>query len=323
MTTPDRDRLIRVIRKFKTKKVLVLGDLMLDRYIWGVVSRISPEAPVPVVEVQKDSLCLGGAGNVAQNLHGLGATPLLTGVVGNDPEGRWIRDNAASNKGIFVDRSRPTTVKTRIIAHHQQVVRVDLEKKGTLPAGMEEKILDHLRLEEYDGLLISDYNKGIVNPSLMAKTLSLAEERRIPVFVDPKVPHFRLFSPVTLIAPNHLEAEKIVGHDCRTEAEVEKAGAEILSLISSRFLIIKRGEEGMAVFEQGRKPIHIPTVAREVFDVTGAGDTVIAAAGLALLCGATIREAALIANAAAGIVVGKIGTATATPRELLSALAAN
>ncbi|HUU38064.1 MAG TPA: D-glycero-beta-D-manno-heptose-7-phosphate kinase [Candidatus Desulfaltia sp.] len=323
MTTPDRDRFVRVIRKFKTKKVLVLGDLMLDRYIWGAVSRISPEAPVPVVEVQKDSLCLGGAGNVAQNLHSLGATPLLTGVVGNDPEGRWIRDNAAGSQGIFVDRSRPTTVKTRIIAHHQQVVRVDLEKKGTLSAGMEKKILDHLRLEEYDGLLISDYNKGIVNPSLMAKTLSLAEERRIPVFVDPKVPHFLLFSPVTLITPNHFEAEKIVGHDCRTEAEVEKAGAEILSLISSRYLIIKRGEEGMAVFEQDRKPIHIPTVAREVFDVTGAGDTVIGAAGLALLCGATIREAALIANAAAGIVVGKIGTATATPRELLSALAAD
>jgi rfaE bifunctional protein kinase chain/domain len=318
MTTPDYNRLIRLIRKFKTQKVLVLGDLMLDRYIWGAVSRISPEAPVPVVEVQKDSLCLGGAGNVAQNLHSLGARPLLTGVVGDDPEGRWIRDNAARNKGIFVDRSRPTTVKTRIIAHHQQVVRVDLEKKGALPAGMQEKIMNHLRLEMYDGLLISDYNKGIVNPSLMAKTLSLAEKRRIPVFVDPKVPHFRLFSPVTLIAPNHFEAEKIVGHDCRTDAEVEKAGAEILSLISSRYLIIKRGEQGLAVFERSHKPIHIPTVAQEVFDVTGAGDTVIAAAGLALLCGATIREAALIANAAAGIVVGKIGTATTSPKELMA-----
>jgi rfaE bifunctional protein kinase chain/domain len=321
MTTPDRDRLVRLIRKFKTKKVFVLGDLMLDRYIWGAVSRISPEAPVPVVEVQKDSLCLGGAGNVAQNLDSLGATALLTGVVGNDAEGRWIRENAAGNSGIFVDRSRPTTVKTRIIAHHQQVVRVDLEKKGALPARMEEKIMDHLRLEEFDGLLISDYSKGIVNPSLMAKSLSLAEKRGIPVFVDPKVPHFRLFSPVTLITPNHFEAEKIVGHDCRTDAEVEKAGAEILSLISSRYLIIKRGEQGMAVFEQNQKPIHIPTLAREVFDVTGAGDTVIAAACLALLGGASIREAALIANAAAGIVVGKIGTATAAPRELIAALA--
>ncbi len=315
------DRIVRVVQKFKTKKVLVLGDLMLDRYIWGAVSRISPEAPVPVVEVQKDSLCLGGAGNVAQNLQSLGATPLLIGVVGSDPEGRWIRDKAPGSRGIFVDRSRPTTVKTRIIAHHQQVVRVDLEKKGTLSAGMEEKIVNLLRLQEYDGLLISDYNKGLVYPSLMAKTLSLAEERRIPVFVDPKVSHFRLFSPVTLITPNHFEAEKIVGHDCRTDGEIEKAGGEILSLVSSRYLIIKRGEQGMTVLERGRKPIHMPTVAREVFDVTGAGDTVIAAASLALLCGATIREAARIANAAAGIVVAKIGTATATPRELLSALA--
>ncbi len=321
MTAHDRTRLVRVIRKFKAKRVLVLGDLMLDRYIWGAVSRISPEAPVPVVEVQKDSLCLGGAGNVAQNLHSLGATALLTGVVGNDPEGRWIRDNAAASQGIFIDRSRPTTVKTRIIAHHQQVVRVDLEKKGILTAGVEKSILDYLRLEKFDGLLVSDYNKGIVNPSLMAKALDRAKERRIPVFVDPKITHFRLFSPVTLIAPNHFEAEKIVGHPCHTDTEVEKAGAEILSLVSTRYLIIKRGEQGMAVFEQGQKAIHIPTVAREVFDVTGAGDTVIAAASLALLCGATIREAALIANAAAGIVVGKIGTATVTPRELVAALA--
>ena len=321
LTARERNRLVRIVQEFKSKKALVLGDLMLDRYIWGAVSRISPEAPVPVVEVHKDSLCLGGAGNVAQNLHSLGATALLVGVVGSDPEGRWIRDNASTKRGIFIDRSRPTTVKTRIIAHHQQVVRVDLEKKGTLPAALEKNILRYVRLEKYDGLLISDYNKGIVNPHLMAKALELAGSRRIPVFADPKVPHFRLFSPVTLIAPNHFEAEKIVGHDCRADDEVEKAGEEILSLISSRYLIIKRGEQGMAVFEQGRKPIHIPTVAREVFDVTGAGDTVIAAASLALLCGATIREAALIANAAAGIVVGKIGTATATPRELIAALA--
>ncbi len=320
LTPRERNRLVRIVQKFKTRKVLVLGDLMLDRYIWGAVSRISPEAPVPVVEVQKDSLCLGGAGNVAQNLHSLGALALLTGIVGNDPEGRWIRDNAAESRGIFVDRSRPTTVKTRIIAHHQQVVRVDLEKKGTLSDVVEKNILGFLRGEEYDGLLISDYDKGIVNPPLMAKALDLAGSRRLPVFVDPKVPHFRLFSPVTLIAPNHFEAEKIVGHGCHSDADVELAGKEILSLVSSRYLIIKRGEQGMAVFERGRRPIHIPTVAREVFDVTGAGDTVIAAASLALLCGATIREAALIANAAAGIVVGKIGTATATPRELTAAL---
>jgi D-glycero-beta-D-manno-heptose-7-phosphate kinase len=323
LKTPDLspEKTARVIGRFKTKRVLVLGDLMLDRYIWGAVSRISPEAPVPVVEVKKDSLCLGGAGNVAQNLRSLGAEPILVGVVGDDPEGRWVRDNAVESRGVFFDKSRPTTVKTRIIAHHQQVVRVDLEQKGVLSARLEKKILGFIRQEKYDGLLISDYNKGIVTASLMAGALPLAKEKGISVFADPKVSHFRLYSAVTLITPNHFEAEKIVGHGCRTDAEVEQAGAEILSLISCRYLIIKRGEQGMTVFEQKKRPLHIPTVAREVFDVTGAGDTVIAAATLALLSGATIGEAARIANAAAGIVVGKIGTATVTPPELLAALA--
>jgi D-beta-D-heptose 7-phosphate kinase/D-beta-D-heptose 1-phosphate adenosyltransferase len=320
-TEPNPEKLARVIREFKKQSVLVLGDLMLDRYIWGDVSRISPEAPVPVVEVRKDSLCLGGAGNVAQNLRSLGATALLTGIVGDDLEGRWIKDSSGEKRGIFVDKSRPTTVKTRIIAHHQQVVRVDLEKKGALPARLEEKILDFLRTESCDGLIISDYSKGIVNPSLMGKALPLAQERRLPVFVDPKVGNFPLYSPVTLITPNHFEAEKIVGHECQTDAQVEKAGAEIFSLVSSRYLIVKRGEQGMTVFERGQRPVHIPTVAREVFDVTGAGDTVIAVATLALLSGAPITEAAMIANAAAGIVVGKIGTASVTPEELIAALA--
>lgn len=318
--TPDYKRLVQIIHKFKKRKVLVLGDLMLDRYIWGNVSRISPEAPVPVVEVKADSLCLGGAGNVAQNLLSLEAFPLLVGIVGDDKEGRWIKNNVPDNRGIFIDKSRPTTVKTRIIAHHQQVVRVDLEKKGAVTPALEKKILNFIRSQKYEGILISDYNKGIVNPSLVSQALLFAKEHHIPVFVDPKVEHFALFSPVTLVAPNHFEAEKIVHYECRTDAQVEKAGFEILSLISSRYLIIKRGEQGMTVFEKGKSPIHIPTVAREVFDVTGAGDTVIAAAALSLLAGASIAEAASLSNAAASIVVGKIGTASVSPKELLAAL---
>jgi len=317
---PDRKRLARIISNFGRKRILVLGDLMLDRYIWGDVSRISPEAPIPVVEVREDSLCLGGAGNVARNILSLGGAALLAGIVGKDKEGQWVRDHIPGKKGIFADGTRPTTVKTRIIARHQQVVRVDLEKKGALTPGLEKKILGFLGREKYDGLLISDYNKGIVNPSLIGKALALAAESRTPVFVDPKVEHFRLFSPVTLVTPNHFEAEKIVRHDCRTDAQVEAAGIEILAQISTRYLIIKRGEHGMAVFGGRNKPVLIPTVAREVFDVTGAGDTVIAAASLALLAGASIEEAAVIANAAAGIVVGKIGTAAVTAKEILSAL---
>jgi len=316
----DHARLQRIVRKFKGRKVVVLGDIMLDKYLWGSVSRISPEAPVPVVEVKRDSLCLGGAGNVCRNLESLSAVPVLVGVVGKDAEGRWIRRNAPDGRGIIPDPRRPTTVKTRIIAHHQQVVRVDLEKKKAVPAEMEERLLDLVRKEECGGIVLSDYSKGMLTAGLVGGVLAHAEANGIMVFVDPKVENIDLFSPVTLITPNHVEAEKIVGHECRTNAQVERAGKEILSLVRSRYLILKRGEQGLSVFEAGRKPVHIPTIAQEVFDVTGAGDTVIAAAALALMAGATILEAACLSNAAAGIVVGKIGTAAVTPEELIAAL---
>jgi len=316
----DNHRAKSLVQRFKGRKIIVLGDLMLDKYIWGSVSRISPEAPVPVVEVHKDTSCLGGAGNVCQNLRTLGAQPLLVGVVGNDEHGHWIRDNVPDCRGIFVDADRPTTVKTRIIAHHQQVVRVDQERKSPISAESQDQIISLLAGEKCQGLLLSDYNKGVLTESLMARVLAFTKTKKIPVFVDPKVENFALFSPVTLLTPNHFEAEKIVQHECRTHLQVEKAGDEILSRIESQYLILKRGEQGMTVFERGQKPFHIPTTAKEVFDVTGAGDTVIAAASLALLAGASIREAAILANAAAGIVVGKIGTATLTPAELLAAL---
>lgn len=314
------ERARKLVAEFKNKKVLVLGDLMLDKYIWGHVSRISPEAPVPVVEVHKDTSCLGGAGNVCQNLQSLGGRPLLVGVVGDDEYGLWIKSNLRDSSGILVDRARPTTVKTRIIAHHQQVVRVDQEKKSAVSTEVEDQIFTFLSRQQYEGLLLSDYNKGVLTGSLMSRVLPMAKKRGIPVFVDPKVENFSLFPSVTLITPNHFEAEKIVRHECRTDPEVEKAGYEIMSKAACRYLILKRGEQGMAVFEQGQKPLHIPTIAKEVFDVTGAGDTVIAAASLALLAGASIFEAASMANIAAGIVVGKIGTATTTPAELLAAL---
>lgn len=316
----DPARLQRIVRKFKGRKVVVLGDIMLDKYLWGSVSRISPEAPVPIVEVKRDSLCLGGAGNVCRNLESLGAAPVLVGVVGKDAEGRWIRRNVPDGRGIILDPRRPTTVKTRIIAHHQQVVRVDLEKKKAVPAEMEERVLDLVRKEECGGIVLSDYSKGILTAGLVGGVLAHAQANGIMVFVDPKVENIGLFSPVTLITPNHVEAEKIVGHECRTDAQIERAGEEILSLVRSRYLILKRGEQGLSVFGAGRKPVHIPTVAHEVFDVTGAGDTVIAAAALALMAGATILEAACLSNAAAGIVVGKIGTAAVTPEELIAAL---
>lgn len=320
MKAEELKKIAKIISRFEDRRIVVLGDLMLDRYIWGRVSRISPEAPVPVVEVSQSTSSLGGAGNVAHNLLNLGAYPLLVGVVGEDEEGRWIRGLMAENRGIFTDAKRPTTVKTRIIAHHQQVVRVDQEKRRPVSPAVETAIADFIKSRDFDGLIVSDYNKGIVTRTLMAKVLAFARSRRIPVFVDPKVENIRLFSPATLLAPNHLEVERIVHLPCRTDAEAEQAGRRLMEQVSCRYLIIKRGEQGMSAFERGRKTVHLPTIAREVFDVTGAGDTVLAVSALALLAGASIREAAVLANTAGGIVVGKIGTATVSSAELRQGL---
>jgi D-glycero-beta-D-manno-heptose-7-phosphate kinase len=318
--TLDSGKARRIVRKFAGRRVIVLGDIMLDRYIWGDVSRISPEAPVPVVEVRESTSCLGGAGNVARNLESLGLAPLLVGVVGDDEEGVWIKRHLRESRGVAVDPGRPTTVKMRIIAHQQQVVRVDQEKKKPVSAAAAAKIVRFLERADAAGIVISDYNKGIVTPALMESVLALAAAKKLPVFVDPKVENFRLYSPVTFISPNHHEAARIVHHPCHSNAEVERAGREILDMVASRYLILKRGEQGMSIFEKGVPPSHIPTTAREVFDVTGAGDTVIAAAAAALLAGASIGEAAILANAAAGVVVGKIGTAVCSPKELAEAV---
>jgi len=320
MTNVDIKRLTDIILNFSNKRVLVLGDLMLDKYLWGNVGRISPEAPVPVVEVHRDTSCLGGAGNVCHNLESLGAFPIPVGVVGDDQAGDWIKKSVSDSSGIFVDKKKPTTVKTRIIAHHQQVVRVDQEEKKSISREMEEKIFSFIQEDNFEGILISDYNKGLLTKSLMQKLLPYAQKKEISVFVDPKVDNFFSFSPVTLINPNHTEAEQIVHFACDSDAQVEKAGEKILSRIEAKYLILKRGERGLTIFEKGKKKIHIPTIAKEVFDVTGAGDTVIAAASLALLSDASILEAAMLANTAAGVVVGKIGTATVTPDELIDAL---
>lgn len=320
MKDVDKKKLKNTIKNFKNKGVLVLGDIMLDKYIWGDVARISPEAPVPVVAVRKDTSCLGGAGNVCRNLESLGAFPLLVGVVGEDPEAEWIKSNVLESKGIFTDKRRPTSVKTRIVAHQQQVVRVDYEQKTSISYRLAEKIFDFIKNEDYAGVLISDYNKGVITKSLMNKLLAFTKKKKIPVFVDPKIENFPLFSPVTLITPNHHEAERIIHQTCLNDSQVENAGKKVFQKISTKYIIIKRGEKGMTVMEKGKRASHIPSIAREVYDVSGAGDTVIATASLALLSGASIFEAAYLANSAAGIVVGKIGTATVTSEELLHSL---
>ncbi|MGB6867176.1 MAG: PfkB family carbohydrate kinase, partial [Candidatus Aminicenantaceae bacterium] len=224
MTNVDIKRITDIVQNFTDKRILVLGDLMLDKYLWGNVGRISPEAPVPIVEVHRDTSCLGGAGNVCHNLESLGAFPIPVGVVGDDQAGDWIKKSVPDSSGVFVDKKRPTTVKTRIIAHHQQIVRVDQEEKKSISSEMEEKIFNFIQEDEFEGILISDYNKGLLTKPLMQKLLLYTHKKGISVFVDPKVDNFFSFSPVTLINPNHTEAEQIVHHACDTDAQVEKAG---------------------------------------------------------------------------------------------------
>jgi rfaE bifunctional protein kinase chain/domain len=308
------------------RRILVLGDVMIDQFIWGRVGRISPEAPVPVVQVTGESFHLGGAGNVAANARCLGGVPVLAGVIGEDDAGRRIRealDEAGIESRLEVSRrGRPTTVKTRIIAHSQQVVRADREEVSDVPAAEERALVETIRRElpTVEALVVSDYQKGAVTASLLREVLPLARRRRVPVLVDPKLRHFRLYRGTTLVTPNQIEAEQATGLPIRDEAELEAAGRRILSLLPARAALVTRGEHGMSLFEKGHRPVHVAASAREVFDVTGAGDSVIATLALALTAGAGLPEAAVLANAAAGVVVGKVGTAQATPREVLAAL---
>jgi D-beta-D-heptose 7-phosphate kinase/D-beta-D-heptose 1-phosphate adenosyltransferase len=309
----------------RERRVLVLGDVMLDEFWWGRVSRISPEAPVPVVQVTGQSFHLGGAGNVAASVRSLGGGAVLAGVVGRDTAAERVREALAAagvdSHLVEVGRDRPTTVKTRIVAHGQQVVRADREDAADVPARAQAALLESVRRElpSCGALVISDYQKGVVTASLLRRVLPLAKRHGVPVLVDPKVRHFRLYRGATVVTPNQIEAEQATGLQLRSPAEVVAAGRRILSLLGCRAVLVTRGEHGMSLCERGRPPLHVPTAAREVFDVTGAGDSVIAAMALALAAGASLPEAAVLANCAAGVVVGKIGTAQASPAEVLAA----
>lgn len=310
----------------RSGRVVVVGDVMLDEFLWGRVARISPEAPVPVVEIERQSFHVGGAANVAANVRALGGAAVLVGVVGCDEPGRRLAATLAE-KGVDAQLvesqdGRPTTVKTRIVAHSQQVVRADRESSEAIDTRLERALL--LRLERAlpggGVLIVSDYQKGVVTPAVMRRLLALARRRGVPVLVDPKLRHFNLYRRVAIVTPNQLEAEQATGVKIRSAGDLEQVGRRILGKLACEAALITRGEHGMSLFERERKSVHIPTAAREVFDVTGAGDTVIASLGLALAAGARLAEAATLANAAAGVVVGKLGTATASPWEVLAAL---
>jgi D-glycero-beta-D-manno-heptose-7-phosphate kinase len=321
-----RDAAARLLKQLRGRRVLVAGDVMLDEFLWGSVSRISPEAPVPVVKVSRQSFHLGGAGNVAGNVRALGGEAVVVGVVGRDPAGERVREALAAagvEDGLVIaDSSRPTTVKTRIIAHHQQVVRADREVADDVPRPVEDALLARLRaaLPSCGAVVLSDYIKGVVTTRLMKALLAAASEQRVPVLVDPKVGHFPLYRKVTVVTPNQLEAEQATGRTIQGTGDLHAVGQRLLRMLACEAVLVTRGEQGMALFTRDGRPALIPTAAREVYDVTGAGDTVIATLALALSAGAPLAQSAMLANYAAGVVVGKVGTATASPDEVLAAL---
>jgi D-beta-D-heptose 7-phosphate kinase/D-beta-D-heptose 1-phosphate adenosyltransferase len=314
-------KLMDIIKGFKNKRILVIGDLMLDGYIWGRVSRISPEAPVPVVDVVNDTFMLGGAANVANNIAALGGGATVIGVAGMDRQGD-VLEGLLEEKAIgfsIVREARPTTVKTRVIAHNQQIVRFDKEYKEKIGGRTLKAVLEKIReaVPGHDAVIISDYKKGLISKELMKWVLAFAKGKFIAV--DPKVGHFHLYKNVSLITPNIMEASSGSGIEIKDERSLLKSGAILKRKLNLKAVLITRGEEGMTLFE-GNEYINIPTVARHVYDITGAGDTVIAVFSLAHASGATLRESAEIANHAAGIVVGEVGTAVATPEKLRKSL---
>ena len=323
-----RSRAQRLLAAMRERRVLVVGDAMLDEFLWGRVARISPEAPVPVVEITSQTFHLGGAANVACNVRSLGGRAAAAGVVGRDAAGQRLREalarNGVEDALILDDHGRPTTHKTRIIAHHQQVVRADREETGEIGAALEDALGDALRRSARGAgaIVLSDYQKGVVTRRLMKKVLDAARREGVPLLVDPKVRHFALYRGATMVTPNQMEAEQATGVRIRDAASLNEAGRKILKTLRCRAALVTRGEHGMALFEQEKRPVEIPTAARQVFDVTGAGDTVIASLALALAAGATLPEAAMLANYAAGVVVGKIGTAIVSPEEVLAAIPA-
>lgn len=314
----------KIISKFHKVNVLVVGDLILDEFLWGDVSRISPEAPVPVVWVRSESFMPGGAANVANNIHALGGKVYLAGVIGMDERGRIfteeLRKKGMDVEGIIVDGERPTTLKTRVIAHHQQVVRIDKERMDGLSYGIIDQIVNYIKkiINDIDAIIIEDYGKGVVTPRLLEAVLRLAKRYKRIVTVDPKEEHFHYYKGVTAITPNHHEAARAAGVKVKDLENITKIGKTLLARLKCEAVLMTLGESGMQLFEKKGRITHIPTVAQDVFDVSGAGDTVIGAFTLALAAGANMKAAARISNFAAGIVVGKVGIAVVTQEELSS-----
>jgi D-beta-D-heptose 7-phosphate kinase/D-beta-D-heptose 1-phosphate adenosyltransferase len=315
--------LTQLVGAFAGKHILIVGDVMLDEYVWGKVRRISPEAPVPVVEVERRSYRPGGAANTAANALSLGGRVLLGSVAGVDRAGDRLREvletGGAEIHGLLGDPARLTTTKTRIIAHSQQVVRLDDEHRDPLPAALEDALVAwaEAHRSRADVFVLSDYAKGVVTPGLAQRFIALARQAGKPVLVDPKGTDFLKYRGATLVKPNLNEVERFLNRELHGEADVLEAGRRLVECLHGTAILVTQGAQGMTLFREGRTPVHIASAARSVFDVTGAGDTVASTLALALAVGASLEQAAALATRAAGIVVGKVGTAQVTPAELL------
>ncbi len=326
LSPEQKHRLLQAISRFPDCRVLVVGDLMLDSFIWGEVSRISPEAPVPVVEVREESHLLGGSANVAHNVASLGGKTVVAGAIGNDLAGqellRLFEEISVPTTGLIFEDGRPTSVKTRIIARHQQVVRFDREHRAPLKQDTMARILAFIgeNLPHLGGIIVSDYAKGVVTRKFLDALRLLVSGSSVPVVVDPKVQHADLYRSFTMVTPNNHEASQMSGIDIRNEETLIRAGKLLLQQLACESVLITRGKDGMSLFHHDGQIVHIPTVAQRVFDVTGAGDTVIAAVTLGIVAGLSREDAALLANLAAGIVVGEVGTAAVSPAQLLAIL---
>jgi len=318
--TPDQ--IEKITGNIGKARILILGDIMLDEYLYGSVSRISPEAPVPVVEINDEQLRLGGAANVANNIAALGDSPCLLGVVGEDEAAvklsQLLKAKDISREYLVNDSYRRTTMKTRVIAHSQQVVRADREDAVELSPEIEKLVMERFTslLGYISGVIISDYGKGVITASLLDKVIPACRAKGIFVAVDPKESHFFRYKKVSVVTPNHHEAGFVAGRRIKTENDLQEVGRMLLAKLESDSILITRGEKGMALFLANGEIEYIPTVARKVFDVTGAGDTVIASLVSAVAAGASLKEATVISNCAAGIVVGEIGTATVSSEQL-------
>ena len=325
----DLRRIREIISGFGDARVLILGDIMLDEYMYGSVDRISPEAPVPVVNISSSKILLGGAANVAANICSLGGEALLLGTVGDDEAAskisQLLKTEKISNTLLVTDLTRCTTIKTRIIAHSQQIVRADREDRHEVNPDVEKEIISRFMsvVDDIQAVIISDYGKGVINQSLLEKLMSVCLEKNIFVAVDPKETHFNNYQRVSLITPNHHEAGFAYGRRIHSEKDLLEVGKGLLKRLHAKSILITRGPDGMSLFTEDSEPTHIPTFAKKVYDVTGAGDTVIAVFVAATCAGADLVESAIVANAGAGLTVGEIGTATVTIDDLRQELEHN